>query len=221
MTISIASSNINTAYNNSNITAYNRQSGQYANGNVSFGCSGGEDAEKSKFFDPIKKPFKKVYGKLTDKIAKFISKYILEKNYMATIVKRTEKSKIVAHISCATSLVISGLYVHQTLRNKKLDSKKKTTLAINQGLVAGLSAVMGYSLDNVINKQIDKYKIADKFIARNATNPKIGKYIDGIKCAIPIIVFGSVYRFITPVLVTPIANMIGDKINNKPAAKKA
>lgn len=187
---------------------------QYRQSAPIFRGSDGEEI-KSSFFSPLTKPFKKGYEWLTDKMALFIGKEILSTDTMAKIIKKTEKSKMVAHISCATSLIISGLYMHQTLKNKKLDNKKKVTLAINQGSVAVLSAFMGYTIDSYINKAIDKYRIPEKFIAANASNPKIGKYVDGIRCAIPLIVFGTVYRFLTPVLVTPIANWLGDKVTKK------
>ncbi len=133
------------------------------------------------------------------------------------MVNKTKNSNIVAHLSCLTSIVISGLYVKKTLSNDNLDKQKRTTLAINQGAVAVVSAIGSYSLDNLANKQVDKF--IGRFTAVNAGEEKIGKYLDGIKAAKSIMIFGLMYRFIAPVLVTPIANSIGNLIEERNEAK--
>src|SRR5574344_911414 len=145
----------------SRTVAYTPSKIQYApRKNPSF--SGGEES-KSSFFDPIMKPFKRGYDTFTEKLAGAIGHGLLESSTMKNLVAKTAKSKIVAHISCGTSLLISGLDMHQTLTNKNLDSQKKKTLAINQGSVAIISAVMSYKVDKYINKAIDKSGISDKF----------------------------------------------------------
>lgn len=211
---------INSITPNFQSNNYNLQAGNNKNcqkKQISTPSFAGENSD-SAFFSTLTKPFRAGYDKFTDGLAKCIGK-LLNTDTMKIAVEKTSKSNIVAHITCATALIVSGVYVKQTLSNKKLDKAKRTTLAINQASVAGLSAVMGYTLDGLINKKIDKYKLTDKFAAVNAEERKVGKYIDGIKCAVPIIVFGTVYRFITPVLVTPVANWLGGKLQERDEAK--
>ncbi|MFA7659135.1 MAG: hypothetical protein WCY19_06860 [Candidatus Gastranaerophilaceae bacterium] len=185
--------------------------------------------EKSKIFEPIKKLIKKVFkpaidlfNKAMDTVTTLIAKgfaKIMQTKWFTKIVNKTKDTNIVAHLSCLTSLFLSGFYMKQTLQNDKLDKQKRTTLAINQGTVAILSAIMSYSLDNVINKRINKF--VDKFVMVNARDPKIGKYVDGIRSAKTIMIFGLIYRFLTPVVVTPIANKIGNRIQEKKKAELA
>lgn len=193
--------------------------------NVNFGCA--ESEVKSSLFTPFKKqmksafrpimkPFEYILDKLTDSIAKVQGK-ILKNESFKKFVKSTDKNDLVKHITCLTSIILSGFYVKQTLQNDQLDKTKRTTLAINQTAVTIFSAIASYTLDGFISKPVNKF--IDRFIAVNATNKKIGKYVDGIKCAQSMIIFGTIYRFIAPVVMTPIANHIGNKLEERNEAK--
>jgi len=172
-----------------------------------------------KFFQPVIKPIKNGVDKLTGKLADGLAILLNSERFKNTFIKINETKKMVQHITCLTSLVLSGFYIKQTLQNDQMEKRQKNTLAVNQAIVALFSAVASYKLDNKISAKTDKF--INKFIAANATNDKIGKYVDGIKSAQSFIVFGTVYRFIAPVLLTPIANHIGNKINDKHDAKLA
>lgn len=199
------------------------------NANISYtsrlNCVEAPSKQESKIFEPIKKFFKpltdpcqKGYNNVIKTMAKGLGK-ILQNNSFKPILAKANKTKMVQHITCLGSIVLSGFYVKQTLQNDKLEKQRKTTLAINQAAVAIFSAIASYTIDNLLAKPGEKF--ANRFIAANPTNKKIGKYVDGIKCAQSMIVFGTVYRFIAPVLITPIANGIGNKIQAKKEAKLA
>src|SRR5574344_2925245 len=48
----------------------------------------------------------------------------------------------------------------------------------------------------------------------NLPNTGLEKRLRGMGVLKKLIVFGTIYRFISPVLVTPIANVVGDKLIN-------
>lgn len=178
---------------------------------------------ESKVFESVKRvlrPINKKIDKLTDGIAHVCGKIILNKKF-EEIVKKTAKSKtdILKHITVAIATVISSTYVIKTLNNKKLERKKRTTLAINQGIVWGVSTVLGYTFDKFASKKIDI--LLDKFEkANSAINSKeIEKYRGGIKSASSLIILTTMYRYIAPVIVTPIANKIGNNVQAKKEAK--
>lgn len=174
----------------------------------------------SSLFKPLKKamqPLKDFYHDvILHNTAKCIVK-ILETDSFKSFYKWTKDKNMIPHLLCLTSIILSGFYVQQTLSNKQLDEQKKKTLAINQTAVAALSAVMSYTFDGKANKYISKF--ADRFTAVNAKNERLGVYLDGINAAKSIIIFGAIYRFIAPVIVTPIANHIGNKLNEKKQAQ--
>jgi hypothetical protein len=193
----------------------------------------------------------------TSPVAKFLANHI--KNLKG----------VVDHMQVMGSVIISGMYMRQTLTNKDFVDDRKRTLAINQGLTFALSTLGSYFIDSSLDKKWEqltaKYaekKTGDKDFSKklNALNksiiekaeqeqgisfkkmpkdkrPKLYTVIDYIEERMPddkleghikgmgilkkLIVFGTIYRFVSPVLVTPIATWIGNNLCNKkkPEAK--
>lgn len=213
-----------SSFNNIQPLANNKPVNQYYN-NISFGNT--ETEKKSKFFEPIKKflkpisdPCEKAQGKLTDFIAKKIGS-LLNMESVIRFANSAKKSKnLVAHCTAITSIILSGFYIKQTLENKKLDTDRKRTLAINQGATTILSTFISYTIDGITKKKVDKF--ANKFEAmNNSIEPKsaIMQYKQGIKNAASIMIFMTIHRFVAPVIVTPIANHIGNKLQEKKEAE--
>lgn len=178
---------------------------------------------KSKLFTPIAVPISKQYDKFTEKIAEGFGK-LLDTNFAENIIKNTKNSPhfnkyLVSHLSATGSVILSSLYVKKTLNNPNLDEQKRRTLAINQTAVWGVSTIMCYTFDGMANKQVDNF--ITKFEKANLGDTKMAHYKNGIKVAKTIMIFDLVYRFIAPVLVTPIANHIGNKIQEKKEAELA
>lgn len=205
-----------------NATRYsvvNKQINQY--NNISFGNTGTE--QKSKFFDSIKKilkpisdPCKKAQNKLTDFIARRIAS-ILNIESVTKFVNRVKNSNnLVAHCTAITSIILSGFYIQQTLENEKLDPDRKKTLAINQGATTILSTFISYTLDKITKNNVDKFaKKFEKFNENLETKANIERYKKGIGNAASIMIFMTIHRFIAPVLVTPLANHIGNKLQEQ------
>ena len=203
--------------NNQNTT----ENHSYTN-NVSF--QGG-----SKFFDPLKKlfkPFANMIKSVDDKVSDFIAKgivKIIDKKFVQKIVEKAKKiKKLTACLLTLTSFVLSGFYIKRTLDNEKLEERKRKTLAINQAGVTILSAIGAFAIEGAVSNKVKE--VTNKFAAVNFknTDPKLlSKYKAGFSAAKSIIIFGTIYRFISPVLVTPIANKIGNKVNAKKAEKKS
>lgn len=184
---------------------------------------------ESKFFEPVKKPFRAAIEGLAKTFGKILSTDSFSK--VLKVAQNEKYGSPVQHFSAFIGLVIAGTYVKKTLSNEKLDSQKRTTLAINQGIVAGLGTVLGYVVTNKINKQVDRF--TNRFEAVSAKErlknlkryekelPDLLKHKDGMKAASEMIIFALIYRYISPVIVTPIANHIGNKIQAKKEARMA
>lgn len=146
---------------------------------------------------------------------------VMNNKFAQKVVEKTAKSdiNIVKHLTALSGVLISGMYVVRTLKNDKLDSERKSTLAINQAAVSVVSTVLGYTFDKVANTKIEKF--IEKFQAANLSKgaEKLSEYAGGIKAAASMMIFGTVYRYLSPVLVTPIANKIGSIVNEQRAAK--
>jgi len=147
------------------------------------------------------------------------------------------QGKLTAHMSTIGSLITSSVYVQQTLSKKDLDSDRRTTLAINQILCFIVPTVLAYTadakLDNFVKNKEYRYtglqrqkrvlaKAEGKPLPDDAEQKRIlSQKIKGIRDLASLTIFTTVYRYVSPVLITPFANMIGDWYNDMRAAKKA
>lgn len=182
---------------------------------------------KSNFFKPFKDAmspmttrYKDFMDKTTDKIAEKLVK-ILEKPFAEKIINKVKDMKhLTAHLTAFTSIILSGFYIQKTLDNKKLDDKNKKTLAINQAAVTALSAGLSYWFDKRADEKIAKF--TDTFMKMNNIKnaEQIKMYTNGIKTASTIMIFMTIYRFVAPVIITPFANYIGQKLHENEQKKK-
>jgi hypothetical protein len=171
------------------------------------------------------------------KIGKFYSKYYSEKMYNnETLQKISEKlSKIdlkadmTVHMAALGSAITSGVYMSRTLKNKDLDPDKRRTLAINQLMCFVIPTAGAYTADHYLQNYIKKneYKFSGIQSRAQALGKASAKDIERLSSRLKnfrplasLAIFTLIYRYVTPVLVTPLANMVGDKLNEKIADKK-
>ena len=159
------------------------------------------------------------------------------------------------HLIAAESLLLSGFYMNETAKSKKIEPDQKQPMIINQGIVAIACTIGAYTIDGYINKAMSKFKNnykeafkemkaakhaellqemkyafknADKvsfaekrkflenFIKQGTANKvlapgQLAKRLDGISFLKSTVIFASIYRFIGPVVLTPVANWISNK----------
>ncbi len=116
------------------------------------------------------------------------------------------------HLIAGESLWLSGFYMQQTAKSKSIEKDQKLPMILNQGITAAVCTWGAYKLDGVINKKLDAYKSVYKRMNPNMTEELMNKRLIGIRLLGPIVIFTTIYRFIGPVVVTPIANWISEKI---------
>ena len=167
-------------------------------------------------------------------LGKYYGKSIIESERIAKISEKLNKlpGKLTEHMMTLGSLITSSVYMTRTLQNKDLDPDRKQTLAINQFLCFLVPTAAAYTVNRVLDKHIKnfEYRVSNKMqYARDLAKfggteiPKFAqnmKNVKGIRILSSIGVFSLTYRYITPVIMTPIANMLGDKWNEKRALKR-
>ena len=178
------------------------------NENVSFKGKG--DPEKANWFI---KMFGKYYGKP-----------IMESDAIRNVAAKLSllPGKLTQHMMTLGSLVTSSVYMTRTLQNEDLDPERKKTLAVNQGLCFIIPTVAAYTVDKFLNKHIKDFEYSVSNLIQHAKDMEAfggekmpahlnSKNVKGIRILASIGVFSLIYRYITPVLVTPLANWISDK----------
>ena len=169
-----------------------------------------KNSKASKFYnDMIEKAARKMVAPVLDNDNRFIK--FLEKTAHIT--------EMPNHLSTLGAAATSGFYVRSTLKNDKLEKKERQTLALNQALVFVVSTAGAYLANGKIGQFVEKVK--HKYVQYNRNNPKAAVRIDGFKTASSLMVFALMYRYISPVVVTPIASAISKAVRERKEAKQA
>lgn len=240
---------MNVTFNTANFNNYKNYNNQRKNSSVAF-TSVVVLPQKSGLLNP----FKNSMDKITDFIAKRYTKHVYESPIAKWLSRREDASQIVNHMQMLGSVIVSGMYMTQTLRNKNMDDETKKKLSINQALTWVAATAGAYWLDDFLaqtwdNKVSLKYakkflndpelaqKIANhnkelkevfekdakntgkkfepdnvlKYVTKKVKNAALETDLKGLDVLKSLVVFGTIYRFVSPVAVTPIANWVGDK----------
>ena len=170
-------------------------------------------------------------GKVTEFFAEHYGKRVLNSNGVRNFCKKMAKwdpKNASSHFQVIGSLVTSSAYMKATLDNPNFDKKNANTLAINQGLGFVIPTIAAYTTDAMMrdfNKTLEYAysakqeknfalgKFADK-AAKDEALKKMSNRLKGFRAFIGIVTFTTIYRYISPVAITPLANMIGNKIND-------
>lgn len=155
--------------------------------------------------------FKGAYHKGTEFISKGIGK-ILDTKFMQKFSDKYYDTNFEQHIISLTDILLTGTFIKQTQNSKKIEDSRKKALMYNAGISTGLSIVGGYGLNALLNKPTEKF--IKKFSEINKTDPKLDKYIEGIKIAKPVLILGGIYYLVIPFISTFLADRF-DNANQK------
>ena len=186
---------------------------------------------------------RRAWEALMDKVGQFLGKLygkpLIESPTLQKLSASLSKlpGNLTQHMTAFGSLITSSVYMQQTLTNKELDPDRRRTLAINQGLCFFVPTAAAYTVDRGINSWVKKneYRYSGQYqhdidiaklegkdakeIADKAVT--LSKKLKGFRTLASITVFALIYRYFTPVIMTPVANWFGDKVNAKKAEQKA
>ena len=103
--------------------------------------------------------------------------------------------------------------MNQTMKNKKIEKDKRKTLAVNAGIMTGITIAGSYLIDKITKPATKKF--IRNFKAANYGDPKLDKYLNGIEIIKPILILGGLYYIAAPVLATFLAERFskGTEIN--------
>ena len=132
------------------------------------------------------------------------------------------------HMATLGSILTSGTYMYKTLNNKDLDSDRRKTLAVNQGLCCVIPTIGAYTVSRLLTKfkKNAEYKycgLKEQQMALGQISKEeaiefkksFGDKLKGFNALTSLITFTLIYRYLTPVLITPLANWIGRKLNGE------
>lgn len=154
------------------------------------------------------------------------------------------KKKWFQHAIAAEAIYLTSFYMYNTKKSKHIPENQKRPMMVNQALVATLCTSLGYIVDSKISKAFKGMQdfflvtnvipIAEKSkdqvakavkAAGNNTGAveaalkmplkKINAISSGISKLKSVLVFGFIYRYFSPVFITPIANRVSEYMDKK------
>lgn len=152
-------------------------------------------------------------NQFSNSVAKGLGKILDTKTFQKFAEKLKNNDNMPTHIFSATGILLSSFFILSTAKSKKIDDARKKPLMVNTAISCAIATTGGYTIDKMLKNPIDKF--IDNFKAFNKGNPKLHKYIDGIKIAKSAIIFGMLYRYVVPVISMCVAEKIVEKPNKK------
>lgn len=149
---------------------------------------------------------------LTDKSSNLLSKCIgkiLDTKFIQKMSEKFHNTNFEQHIISMTDVILTGAFIEQTKRNKKIEENRKKTLIYNSAISTGLCITGGYALSKVLEKPTEKF--VENFTKANKNSPKLDKYLEGIRVAKPVMILGGIYYLIIPLISTFLADRVGKK----------
>lgn len=89
------------------------------------------------------------------------------KPFQSVIGRLAKSDKTFTHLMLAESCLLSGFYMINTLRNKKIEKEQKPQMVINDALVLGVSSAGALFLDDKVSNVVTK--VANKYYSKPAT----------------------------------------------------
>lgn len=145
-----------------------------------------------------------------NKISKNIGK-ILDNKKLQDFVKKNKNSNFPLHIVAATDTLATATFIQQTNKSKKYKENEKKTLIYNSIISTALSIASTYLIDRLTKNKTEHF--IKKYKAANKNDPNLLKQIEGIRIAKPILIAGSIYYIIIPILSTFLAERVENKKN--------
>ena len=163
------------------------------------------------------------YKGFIETLAEKVVAPIINSKRMGKVIDKTaniDNGKMTEHMATVGSIVTTTTYAGTTLMNDKLEKKPARTLALNQIMVTILSTIGAYT----INDKVADFtkKMSYKFSDANQLLPKkvLNRRMKGFKDAQKLLTFSLMYRYVAPVLVTPVASKIGKALNDNSPVKQ-
>jgi hypothetical protein len=151
-------------------------------------------------------------GKGIDKLSEWIGKTIDNKT-VQEFSKKNADSNFPMHINAIKDTLTTGVFVAGLSKSKKIKEDRKHPLIYNSLIGTALSILSGYILDSATKKPAERF--IEKLKNANKNDPNLKKYIDGFKIAKPVIILGTMYYVIIPVISTFLGERINFKDNKK------
>lgn len=198
------------------------------NNNPSFTASG---KGLKQIYKQVKTAYNDNYNNyIIEPLKKKVLAPVMDSKFMLGFADNVAKSERMAelmptHMSTAGSIVTTYFYANQTKKKLQKDEEQKKrakTLMLNQWMVTGVSTAISYLANGALNNF--SKKLGYRFRELNQGHYKLPERVKGFEVAKQLLIFTTTFRYVSPVIVTPLASKISKireyKNTNNPETKK-
>ena len=150
--------------------------------------------------------------RFTNKLSKGISKFFNWEPLQKASNKYYD-TNFAQHMFSLNDIYLTALFVKYTNSNKDIKNSRKKTLNWNAVLQTAITVPLSYAINALSKKPTERF--IENLKAANKNDPKINKYIEGIKIAKPALIMGVLYYVVMPVVCTILADKISGKSEEK------
>lgn len=134
---------------------------------------------------------------------------IIESPSVQNFAEKYKNTNLPMHTMALTDALTTATLCHQVNRSKKIDDDRKRVLNNNSMISTSFGILTGYVADKATNKSTEKF--INKFTELNKGNPKLSKYVEGIKIVKPMLLYGGIYYGLIPLVSTFFAERVNGK----------
>ena len=163
-------------------------------------------------------PALKLYDRFTEKLAQKFGKF-LSNEKVQDFAESIKNTSVESHVMAISGTIVSTFYVINTLISKKIEESRKEPLIYNSIISWALANAGAYTIDGMLNKKIKSFEKHYKEVNKNDAN--LDKQLRGIKIVKSALIFGMMYRWVTPWISTILAEKVWNKKLQKKGIKKA
>ena len=147
-------------------------------------------------------------------INKIAKNRLIQNIISKTVTNHNFKYFINSKLPVLETIVATTSYSVAIVQNKKIERERKPAMHW-QNIISG---VVGIFVSSKINKIIQKSQNRICKELENSNIYKVNNVINGVRVAVPLIIFSTLLRFIVPVLATPISTFLVKNNNKKKQA---
>ncbi|MBR3890265.1 hypothetical protein IKJ53_07100 [bacterium] len=131
---------------------------------------------------------------------------VIESPSVQNFAEKYKNTNLPMHTMALTDALTTATLCHRVNKSKNIDDDRKRVLNNNSMISTSIGILTGYVADKATNKSTEKF--INKFSELNKGNPKLSKYVEGIKIVKPMLLYGGIYYGLIPLVSTFFAERI-------------
>jgi hypothetical protein len=139
---------------------------------------------------------------------------VIDSPFVQKMSEKYKDTNFQMHTMALTDSLTTLTLMERVNSNKKIEPERKKILNYNSALSTSLGILSGYVADKALDKPAEKF--IKKFSEVNKFDPKLSKYVEGLKIVKPTLIYGGIYYGMIPLASTFFAERLAKNNEKNP-----